>query len=137
MPKRLDISKSERYPRHYIIHVRSGGQHLQFSSNRLPGSRARQVACFKRLQPCGLIFVEFHECNKFIAMTGENLDIRRIMKTLTIATTILILSLLSACGPLTNANTSGPITTVIDGQDLQVVLDSMTVEEGQRRDAGC
>ena len=28
------ISKSERYPSHYIIHVRSGGQHLQFSSDR-------------------------------------------------------------------------------------------------------
>ena len=28
------ISKSERYPSHYIIHVRSDGQHLQFSSDR-------------------------------------------------------------------------------------------------------
>lgn len=59
------------------------------------------------------------------------------MKAFTIATTILILSLLSACGPLTNANTSGPITTAIDrAKDMQVVLRfNDCVEEGQRRDA--
>ena len=59
------------------------------------------------------------------------------MKALNIATTTLILSLLSACGPLTNTNTSGPITTVIDrAKDMQVVLRfNDCVEEGQRRDA--
>ena len=35
------ISKSERYPSHYIIHVRSGGQYLQFSSDRPYQARER------------------------------------------------------------------------------------------------
>ena len=59
------------------------------------------------------------------------------MKALNIATTTLILSLLSACGPLANINTSGPIITAIDrAKDMQVVLTfNDCVAEGQRRDA--
>ena len=47
------ISQSEDYPSHYIIHVRSGGQHLQFTSDR--PYRVRERAKMRVLTDYSLI----------------------------------------------------------------------------------
>ena len=58
------------------------------------------------------------------------------MKTLHLMATVLILSLLSACGSLTTASSSAPKTTVIErAKDMQAVLAfNDCAVEGQMRD---
>ena len=58
------------------------------------------------------------------------------MKTLHLTATVLILSLLSACGSLTTASSSSPTTTVIErAKDMQAVLAfNDCAVEGQMRD---